>query len=142
MASDDDKLLTGHPDGEGKDCRTQANKCADPDKPWLWKPGQSGNPKGRPIGSADRVNAIMNACAKLGREVLADGGKTIDCTAQEAVEAFLATLDKRTVAMLYSKTIPREQQVEFTGQTYEDMLQGMRDKATARKLAEQESTDP
>lgn len=31
-----------------------------------WKPGQSGNPKGRPLGARDRRNVIMDAIKRIG----------------------------------------------------------------------------
>jgi|JI8StandDraft_1071087.scaffolds.fasta_scaffold00207_13 hypothetical protein len=44
------------------------------DKPWLFKPGQSGNPKGRPTGAESFKTKFYRALEKIGEKE----GKTVD----------------------------------------------------------------
>lgn len=61
----------------------------------LWKPGQSGNPKGRPKGSHDPEVAILKAICRM----------TGESDRNAAVAAWYSSLDPQLQAMLYARAM-------------------------------------
>lgn len=48
-----------------------------PEKPWLWKPGQSGNPNGRPKGAKNKVTIIREYVEQELTEMLAEDAQAV-----------------------------------------------------------------
>jgi hypothetical protein len=76
------------------------------EKPWLWKPGQSGNPAGRPVGARTHyseafLNDLRDGWVELGKE-------TMIKTAKSEPLAFFATC---------ARLIPKDVQITL-GQRY------------------------
>ena len=89
---------------------TQRTVEGNPDKPWEWKPGQSGNPNGRPKDQFSFMGILRSALAeknKSGKSVgerivrryikLALGGN------QQAAEALMARIDGKPAQSLTLK---------------------------------------
>jgi hypothetical protein len=79
-----------------------------PDKPWLWKPGQSGNPNGRPVGAR---TTFTQAFLKDLHALWAEHGKDAMLkTAKSQPEVFFgvcARLLPKDVELTISQQYPR-----------------------------------
>ena len=101
-----------------------------PEKPWLWKPGQSGNPKGDTGAKREVLElARMNSVAALKRIVALMDDKNAPKTVQLA--AAMHILDR---------ALGRPKQtvdVEQTGRTLEQILMAIAAARDAEKAAEE-----
>ena len=86
-------------------------------KPWLWKPGQSGNPAGRPLGARNRLAETF--LEDLYRDWREHGAQTIETVRENDPGAYL-----KIVAGL----IPREMQLNIgLGEHLAAMLERMQE---------------
>ncbi len=76
-----------------------------------YQKGQSGNLKGRPKGSFDRVTVIFDA---IRRKIAEAEGKD-PREVKDAVAKWLGGLDDKTLALLYAKAMPKDVNMNVSG---------------------------
>jgi hypothetical protein len=81
----------------GKRCRSQTDNTNAQQKPWLFKPGQSGNPAGRPKGSRN----------KLAEDFLADAYQQWQQHGSQALET-MATSEPAKFCQMVASLLPKE----------------------------------
>jgi hypothetical protein len=97
---------------------TDKKQC-DSSKPWLFKPGESGNPNGRPMGVKNFTTKIRDALLKIAVD---DEGKKTDYTYEQALvktvlEKAIKGKDPNMIKLMwnYLDGMP-SQQIDFTGE--------------------------
>ena len=89
---------------------TQRTVAGNPDKPWEWKPGQSGNPNGRPKDQFSFMGILRSALAEenksgksVGERIIARYIKLALAGNGQALEALVARIDGKPAQSLTLK---------------------------------------
>jgi hypothetical protein len=82
---------------QGKRCRSKTDNTNGQQKPWLFQPGQSGNPAGRPRGSRN----------KLAEDFLTDAYQQWQRHGSKALET-MATSEPAQFCQMVANLLPKE----------------------------------